>query len=242
MQAIILAAGKGQRLAPLTDYLPKCLIPIADRPLLSYQIGALRKWGVDKICVVAGSHKEKVEQFLKNEKGIRLIENPDYQTTNIIASFWYALAALDLMDDFIVIAGDVIFEDSIIQSLIADKTGDLVLCVARKPCGEEEVKVMIEGNLITRLGKKLDPRQCTGEFLGVFKATRQVMPEIREMVSRIIDSKQVQGYLFDMINRLIQEKQRRVKAFDIRDAYWDDIDFPEDVHRVQQWFTSKNIV
>ena len=241
MQAVILAAGRGQRLAPLTDHLPKCLVPIGDRPLLDYQIDALKKWGVDKICVVAGSHKDKVEEFLKIKNNVRLVENPEFRTTNIIVSFWYALGALDLSDDFLVMAGDLIFEDSIVRDLKEASKGELTLCIAKKSCGEEEVKVRIEGGQVIQLGKKLDPQTSFGEFLGVFKASRSVMGEIKEIVDQMVSSKEVQSYLFDLINRFIHKK-KKVTAFEIRNAFWEDIDFLEDIQRVERWFTLRNMV
>ncbi len=234
MQALILAAGPGQRLAPLTHTVPKCLIPLGGRPLLSYQIRALQRWDVSPICVVAGAHKEKVEEFLKSEKNVTLVENPEYRTTNIIASLAYALKAIPASEDFILMAGDVIFEDSIVKGLKDFSGADVVLCVARKRCREEEVKVLLEGSKVLQLGKNLDPEKASGEFLGVFKASRTVMPEIRQIVNEMMASRQVQGYLFDMINRLITEKKRKVVAFDIQDAFWEDIDFPDDIERVEE--------
>ena len=233
MQAVILAAGRGQRLAPLTDKIPKCLVPIDNEPLLSHQIKALRKWGIKKMYVVVGSHKEKVQEFLKGQSGIQIVENPNFATTNIITSFSCALSAVDSADDVVVIAGDVLFEDSIIGGLLA-KEGDLILCVTKKQCSEEEVKVFIEGSRILKLGKKLDPESAYGEFLGVFKAGRKALKDIREIVDQMMVSKQVQGYLFDMINRLIQEKKKLVRAFDIGKALWEDIDIWEDVQRVTE--------
>ena len=232
MQAVILAAGRGQRLAPLTEHLPKCLVPIEGEPLISHQIRALRKGGIQKIYVVVGSHKEKIQEFLKEEGDIQRIENPEYQTTNIIMSFWYALGAIVPEEDLIVMAGDVLFEDSIIGGLLQQVEGELTLCVAKKRCFDEEVKVVLEESRIVQLGKRLDPKSAYGEFLGVFKAKREVLKDIRQVVDEMIALKETQGYLFDMINRLIEEKKRTVKAFEIKDALWEDIDILEDIERV----------
>ena len=239
MQAVILAAGRGQRLAPVTNHLPKCLVPIDGKPLLQYQMEALKKWGVQKLCVVVGSHKEKIQDFLKSEPGIQVVENPEYQTTNIIASFWCALSVIKPADDLVVMAGDVLFEESVIKNLLESPEADMTLCVERKRCGEEEVKVILKGNLVTGLGKNLDPKNCYGEFLGVFKARRVVFEEIRQIVNEMVSARQVQGYLFDMINRLAQERKRVVRGLEIGDALWEDIDVWEDVERVTRKFRSK---
>jgi len=233
LQGVILAAGSGRRLAPLTDTLPKCLIPIENKPILSYQIEALRKGGVREICVVAGSHKEKVSEFLKTEREVSLIENPEYQTTNVLTSFWYALNSLK-EKDLLITAGDVIFDETVTKGLVQSAGEELTLCVARRRCGEEEVKVVMEGDRILKLGKQLDPEGAYGEFLGIFRIRSKALPSIQAIVNEMMTSRQIQNYLFDVINRFIQEKRGDVKAFDIRDAFCEDIDTQEDIERVSR--------
>ena len=234
MQGVILAAGTGKRLAPLTDHLPKCLIPIGKRPILAHQIQALRRSGVGDIFVVGGFRKEKVTDFLKSEKRTFFIENPRYQTSNILTSFWYALKAVKKADDLIVTAGDVIFKSSLTEGLVRRASGDVTLCVVQKPCGEEEVKVVTELDSVCRLGKNLDPSTAYGEFLGIFLVRCKILSFMEAMVDEMIQSNQVQGYLFDMLNRLIQSRFGSVKAYEVGKALCEDIDTPEDVEKISQ--------
>ncbi len=233
MQGVILAAGSGRRLAPLTDSLPKCLIPIENKSILSYQIEALRKGGIREICVVAGSHKEQVSDFLKTEREVSLVENPEYQTTNVLTSFWCALNSLK-DEDLLIMAGDVIFDGAVTKGLVQEAGTELTLCVTQRKCGEEEVKVVVEGERVLKLGKKLDPKRAYGEFQGIFLVRRKALLSIRAIVNEMISSQQVQNYLFDVINRFILEKRGGVKAFDIRDAFCEDIDTQEDIERVSR--------
>ena len=66
MKAVILAAGKGERLQPLTDYKPKAMLPICNKPLIDYQIEMLRKYGIDEIAVVVGYLEEIIRKPLKD--------------------------------------------------------------------------------------------------------------------------------------------------------------------------------
>ncbi len=74
MQAVILAAGEGTRVRPLTKSRPKGLIPVANRPIIEYAIRALHLAGIRDIIVVAGYRKEQVTRFLNElDPGIKVV-------------------------------------------------------------------------------------------------------------------------------------------------------------------------
>jgi choline kinase len=233
MQAVILAAGEGTRLAPLTLTTPKCLIEIAGRPVLDYQLRALRAAGARVTTVVTGSLAQKVESYLAPLSGTQTVHNEVFKTTNILVSFWRALrdAVVD-GEDLIVIAGDVVFEEGLLAKLDAVPGAGLVLCVNRKACGEEEVKVLLDGDRVSELGKKLDPAKAYGEFLGVFMVRAALVPAVKTLAGGMVAGGEEKAYLFNMLNRLISEKKADVKAFEVGDALWEEIDFYEDIERV----------
>lgn len=232
MQAVILAAGEGTRLAPLTHTTPKCLVDIAGRPVIDYQLAALRAAGVRTTALVTGHLAAKVDAYLAGRPDVKTVFNDVYKTTNILTSFGYALkAAVNDGEDLFVIAGDVVFEEGLLKRL-SGVPGDLVLCVNRKACGEEEVKVVLDGDRVGELGKKLDPAAAYGEFLGVFMARGPVVAAVKALVARMVSGGQGKAYLFDMMNRLIAEKTAEAKAFEVGDALWEEIDFYEDIERV----------
>ena len=96
MKAIILSAGQGSRLLPLTEGRPKCLLPIGPRTLIEWQIWALTQGGVDEISVVVGYHAKDVQALLKKLEGpklkIRTIYNPFFKLADNLASCWMARA------------------------------------------------------------------------------------------------------------------------------------------------------
>ena len=93
MRAIILAAGSGTRLSPLTDACPKCLVPVGASPMIDYQVRALRQAGVDDIAVVVGYRQLQVRAHLG--RGVRYVENPDYASTTSIFSLHLAAPLMD---------------------------------------------------------------------------------------------------------------------------------------------------
>ena len=85
IKALILAAGQGTRLRPLTDNKPKCLVELCGTSLLERQAKVLRECGIDDICVAAGYRAEQIREL-----GFRTIENPKYETTNMVETLMCA--------------------------------------------------------------------------------------------------------------------------------------------------------
>lgn len=92
--AIIMAAGKGMRLRPLTEKTPKPLLPIGDRTLIETVLDALTMTGVEKLYVVTGYLGDQFQILTNRYENLRLIRNPDYDAANNISSVYYAREVL----------------------------------------------------------------------------------------------------------------------------------------------------
>ena len=108
MKAIILAGGRGKRLRPITDYVPKPLIPIKNIPIIEWQIKYLKKFGVSEVIICSGYKTEMIENYLNNKKlGLKVtfsIEKKPLGTGGAIKN-----AGKKIKDkSFLVINGDVI--------------------------------------------------------------------------------------------------------------------------------------
>lgn len=119
MQAVILAAGQGSRLRPLTDYRPKCLVEVQGKPLLQYQLEALSAVGVPKCIIVVGHRAAQVRNYFgKHFRGLDItyVENEIYDRTNNIYSLW--LARHEVTEDMLLLEGDLIFEPDLLTNLL----------------------------------------------------------------------------------------------------------------------------
>ncbi|MBS0289687.1 MAG: phosphocholine cytidylyltransferase family protein [Proteobacteria bacterium] len=111
MKLVILAAGQGTRLKPLTNNKPKCLAPLLDIPLLQWQIDAALAVGIKEIIVVGGYHIEQLQPY-----PVTLVNNKAFHSTNMVYSLHCAKAYLN--DDIIVSYGDIVYEAAILEKLI----------------------------------------------------------------------------------------------------------------------------
>lgn len=175
IRAIILAAGTGSRLRPLTDTRPKCLIPLLGRPLLDRQLDVLRGAGVDDIYLVGGY----LEQMLARE-GVRKFINTDYERTNMVYSLMRARALFDGSADILVCYGDIVYEPRVLQAVlngghsvsVAVDRGWLDLWKVRMedPLADAETLKIATSGRISELGRK--PRGLTdiqGQYIGLLK-------------------------------------------------------------------------
>ena len=114
MRAVILAAGEGTRLRPHTLDKPKCLVPLAGRPLLAWQVDALSRAGIRDITVVTGYRADRIAL-----PGIATVHNRRFHDTNMVASLMCARALFDGSDDIVIAYGDLVYESRVISALVA---------------------------------------------------------------------------------------------------------------------------
>ena len=119
MKTIILSAGQGKRLLPLTADIPKCLLPIQGKKLIEWQIDALSSAGIDRVSVVVGYGADQVEQLLTKRYGenrITLIDNPKFAETDNLVSCW--IAREEMNEDFFLLNGDTLFEVAVVGRVL----------------------------------------------------------------------------------------------------------------------------
>jgi choline kinase len=112
MRAIILAAGEGTRLRPHTLDRPKCLVELAGRPLLEYQMEALQAAGIDSITIVTGYRADQIAAYGRPTR-----HNAAYAETNMVASLMAAADLLDGSDDVLIAYADIVYEPRVVAEL-----------------------------------------------------------------------------------------------------------------------------
>jgi L-glutamine-phosphate cytidylyltransferase len=184
---IILAAGRGSRLGSMTDERPKCLIELGGRTLLDWQLTALAEAGVESVHVVTGYRQEMIAA-----KGVSTITNPDWASSNMVASLMCAVERLS--PPFIVSYSDIVYHSSLVRRL-AETTHDLAVTYDldwralwerrfEDPLSDAETFRIDENDRIQEIGGK--PRDVTdiqGQFMGLLKLDEPAVNWIKELVN-----------------------------------------------------------
>jgi choline kinase len=173
MKGIVLAAGPGKRLQPLTDDLPKTLLPLSDgRTILDLALHNLRSVGIADIVVVTGFASDRVEERqrdLEEQHDVRLelVFNDRAEEWNNAYSLWLAREAF--RHGALLLNGDTVHPASVEEALLAVRGPGVLLAVdTEKPLGEEEMKVLLdEEGTLQSVSKEVDPARAEGEYIGV---------------------------------------------------------------------------
>jgi len=211
MKAVILAAGKGERLRPLTDFKPKAMLPICNKPLLDYHIEALESNGIDDIAIVVNYLEEEIRKHLK-EKDLKF-----YRDEKISGTASALLAARNFIDDeFILLYGDIFF-DAPISEVLENRNSMAVFFV-------EDVSSY--GEVIIEEGRVIGIREKSGKGSGFVNAgIYHLDPSIVEFLEKTDRSERGEFELTDSIMMLSERKG--VKAVKL-DGFWKDIGYPWD--------------
>jgi choline kinase len=174
MIGLVLAAGWGSRLAPLTDALPKTLLEVdGDRTILDVALGNLKEVGMEDVVVVTGFQAQVLEErkaALERRHGLKLelLFNPKALEWNNCYSLWCARECFG--EGVLMANGDTVHPASVERTLLeARGDADLVIAVDQsQPLAEEEMKVQVsDEGLLTRITKLMDPADAEGEYIGV---------------------------------------------------------------------------
>jgi choline kinase len=227
--AVILSAGQGRRLSPLTDARPKCLVPIAGRPILEWQLRSLADAGIDEIAVVTGFCADAVEAMLMTTNvpaEVRTLFNPFYSVADNIGSCW---AAKDLIGpDTLLLNGDTLFEPEIVTRLLEQATAPISVTIdAKGMYDSDDMKILRDGDRLTAIGKTLE-LPVDGEAIGMIRFQREGGKRfVAAMRSTLNDQEMLKRWYLSIIDELAREGG--VGVVSIEGLTWSEIDFPRDL-------------
>lgn len=228
LTAIILAAGRGRRLGPLTDDRPKCLLEVGGCTLIQHQLGALRTEGIEKVVVVVGYHAEAIQNQINGRA--RCLVNQRHESTNSLYSLWLAREAA--RGGFLLLNADVLFAPEILRRVLASPHPNALAVERRARFEPEEMKVELEGDRIRALSKELEPGRAHAENVGVLKfspvGARALLGKMEELLAQGAE-REFCPYAFNAI-----APHHPLRAVPIEGLPWIEIDFVEDLRRARE--------
>ena len=236
MKAVILSAGQGSRLLPLTAERPKCLLPLGPKSLIEWQIDVLARCGVDEMVVVVGFRAALVEALLAKlaRPGLRIrtLFNPFYNVADNLGSCW--LARHEMAGDFLLLNGDTLFETAVLRRLLGSPPAPITVTIDRKAGYDaDDMKVHLEGTRLLEIGKTLPPARTDAESIGLL-SFRGAGPELFvDAVDRALRvSEGLKSFYLKVIDQLA--KSQRVETATIEGLAWGEVDYPADLQRAEQ--------
>lgn len=229
LQAVILCAGSGRRLQPLTQNKPKCLLEIGGKSLLEYAVQALRDYRVQDIWIVSGFHEELIRKKAGDRKweDIHFVTNKEYEHTN--TGFSLNLALNKVASDFILLNGDVLFSPRIIEDLLLHPGKNCVVVDDRNELDAEDVKVISAQQRVRNIGKELELSESLGEAIGINKISREFGRKLSEVYDRHEKNQELRHFFekgFDELCRSNGHMDIVLTGYD-----WIEIDTPDDFER-----------
>ncbi len=233
MKAIIISAGQGTRLLPLTLKIPKCLVEVHGRTILDHQILALRAAGIEQIVVVGGYRVEQIAEHLARSgqsSDVELIVNPFWSVASSIGSVWAAKAILE--GPFCLLNGDTIFDASVLREALAEVQPGVNLLVEAMPQSEhDDMRVEVVGQRVLAVSKQLPDARTSHRSLGVVLcADADGGPYGKALAEVIAAPGGHMAYHHAVIDLLAQGAG--VQAIENHSGLWCEIDRPEDI---EQW-------
>ena len=236
MKAIILSAGQGRRLMPLTEVTPKCCLrPWGGVSILEWQISQLAVSGVDEIVVVTGFGHDAVEDVIKNIDGvkIRTLFNPFFRLADNLGTCW--VARHEMTGPFVLINGDTLFEAAVFQHLLSD-TGRFPITLAtdqKVSYDDDDMKIWSERDRLCRVSKTLDRSHVNGESIGMMvfhQAGAEIFVQKIENLMRKGDG--LKRWYLSAIDELAQSGVVGISS--IHGLSWCEVDDPVDFAHAEQ--------
>ena len=242
MKAVILGAGQGKRLLPLTAEVPKALLDIGGRTLIERQIEAFAACGVSDFTVITGYAAARMEAALaaiaqRTGVTIATLYNPFYAVADNLASCWMARQAMT--GDFIQVNGDNVFRQDLVARLLAAPAAAVTVAINHKPAYDgDDMKVMMDGPRLTEIGKALPLEAVDAEAIGfyVFRA-EGAAAYVETLEEAMRDPAALKQWFPSAIGRLAKKLSVMTAAMDA--IQWCEVDVPADLqqarHMVAGW-------
>ena len=226
MKALILNSGMGSRMGVLTSEHPKCMTEISPREtILSRQLTQLSEAGVKQAVITTGLFEQVLKDYcasLDLPLEYTFVHNPDYRITNYIYSIYLAREVLD--DDILLMHGDLVFENEVLDRALASETSCMTVSTTL-PLPEKDFKAVLRDGKVMKVGVNFFEDAAAAQAL--YRLKRDDWKKWLNEIEAFVDGGKLTVYAEEALNAL--DGAADIAALDVRDLLCAEVDDPQDL-------------
>lgn len=226
MKALILNSGKGSRMGDITSSHPKCMIEVSPgETILSRQLKILADFEIEEVVITTGLYNQALINYchsLDLPLKYTFVHNNEYETTNYIYSIY--LAREELQDDILLMHGDLVFEPTVLDGLLACKES-VITVSAKVELPEKDFKAVIENGYVSKVGIEFFNQALAAQPL--YKLNKEEWLVWLDAICKFCESDRRMVYAENAFNEI--SKNCKIKPYDVKDSLCAEIDTPEDL-------------
>ena len=244
IQVLILAAGQGTRLRPITNDKPKCMVPFINKTLIKHQLDILNKLELDDIRIVAGYKSSTIEA---NKYPIHL--NPKFASTNMVYTLFCAETLIDTSKDILILYGDCIYEEKVIRALLEERA-DAAISIdlnwkkywgmrIENPLDDAETLKLDTNGCVIELGKKpISYDDIQGQYMGAIKFSNRIWEDVAKLyhqlpADKLYDGKNFENMYMTSFLQLLIDAGITIKGAPVKGG-WLEFDSVEDLNKYEE--------
>lgn len=245
MKALILAAGFGKRLQPVTNTIPKSMVEVNGTPLLENALNNLTSLGITDIGIVVGHMADYIREHIGNEWNgakISYYENARYLETNNIVSLYNAASFCD--DEMLMLECDIYYHKEMLEKLITGKGECSILVSPFNPETMDGSVVRVDGDKAVGLvlgkwqGEGFDYTD-TRKTVNMYRFTKDFVGKYMPLIKWYVENMGENSYYEKVLGSLMYLRECDFRVVEVPEEMWCEIDDAEDLARAGKKFGSK---
>jgi choline kinase len=237
--AVILVAGIGSRLRPITDTKPKALAPVGDETILGRAVRLLLDFGISRLILATGYREEAVREALAGlANEVRYCPNPRYDSTQNSVSLALCRDAVGGRS-FFKLDGDVVFDPELLTRIAAPHAELSAGVDSARKLDAEAMKVVVEGTTIRRFGKAVPLAESHGESIGIERVSGAASAKLFNALDERVAAGVTNLYYEDVYSQMIERGELEAELADVSGLRWTEVDTFEDLEAARQLFAPR---
>lgn len=232
MTYIILSAGKGVKLQPLTLNHPKSLYKLDDKTTIVQRlVRGIRKYDTEtEIVVVAGYRYKQIQKELEDDN-VKFVHNPFYSVTSSMGSLWFAKDYLQ-RENVTIVNGDIVLSDKLMSDVICQHTDYPYVLLDSTRKDANKYNVQIQGDLVCVMSRNLT--EFEGNYASITKLDAVSARFLLEQLNQMINEEMYNLFFEDALVQMIFQKNFELYYKDIKDYKWTEVDGVDDLLKARR--------